>query len=1023
MEAWQNHADGEALLHLTLGRAHDDRQTSGLEAMALHIGAAVREGLVPAEEASRIYLTAWAFSHAFLKEPDLADWFLMRRESLLPGERFPSVARITARTLSAQVVAAASCLLAATQIEENLPNRAKYLLRLEFISTPSVAPSFSKIRDAIDSFDDQDSGARLALVLCELDRLLIQSDAHEKDTILALCDDLTAQVRDVRSRELLQFRKLYVQSESNPAEAFELLHDFDSTMTRSTVLEISEELIYLKSLAKRDVKTASKLALSRAHAHSDLRFAYAWAVRGLTMMRDADRSLETIEHEASLILKRCERLKRDAPMLFESLQDFAVGAALHSTTPENAIRMSPDAVSLEYDLLRTMFWLDDAEVPAPSGRALAIDPTLRAFFASRAAELPGLSLHHELFEDWGDSSKEFVLSQYVSYFALRSVESVWERGIAYLEDADEIEVENIWVLWAAARDLGFIEEFIDRLIPFKNKGTTTARLHCTAALAEALAAINDKRGVTEILTDFPDGQWADSIRRRADASGQAAAETDAWSVIVETRELVPDASDVSGAIESARQHIRAGQPRRAARGFFEASKLTDDREVQGRLMYMAARSIEEADAFSERAVELYRRALDFNPQLSRALSRLLALLARKEQWRQLIVTARDRGASQLGADSRFILEEAALQVASSDPNTAYDGWELALGRIAMSDGSPETLERFEKAGKAAFVADRLDDFDQLLQALIERFGDTAIGDSLARAERRFQEVQDSLEDPITAIVNSQYDSRVVRIAAKRLREEYSHVEVADQLNSLQPDTIDGREALVEEIIFLIDASDLSAAERIERIDALEATSKNPWLGIAKANAYGMLDQFDKAASVLETAARRVEHHVDRAEIYRQLGKLYEDQLMNSEVALENYLVSFICDSGNAATLQRLEDMYQSRARYGDLAGAYDVAISHIAERNPSELTEATLRAKRAQIFKNHAKDPKGLAEDIDWLRNRTAMPRKTLNLIIQHLAEDLGNDRISAWVSRLDVALDDSSSDDQVARWHKQAAS
>lgn len=1023
MEAWQSHADGEALLHLTLGRAYEDRQTSGLEAMALHIGAAVREGLVTAPEASRIYLTAWAFSHAFLKAPDLADWFLMRRESLLPGERFPSVARITERTLSAQIVAAASCLLASAQIEENRPLIAKFLLRLEFISTPSVAPSFSKIRDAIDSFDDQDTGAKLSLLLCELDRLIAHSDAQDRTTILALCDDLVAQVRDARSRELVQFRKLYVQAQSSPADAYELLNDFDSKMTRSTVAELSEEYIYLKSLASGDVKTASKLAIARAHTHSDLRFAYAWAVRGLTMMRDSNRSLETIEHEANQILTRCERLKREAPMLFESLQDFAVGAALHSTTPENAVRVSTEVISPEYDLLRTMFWLDDAEVSLPSGRALAIEPALRAFFASRAAELPGLSVHHGLFEDWGSSPQEFTLSQYVSYFTLRSTESVWERGVAYLDDADELEAENIWVLWAAARELGMLDEFIDRLIPFKNKGTTTARLHCTAALGEALAAINDRRGVDEVLANFPDTQWANAIRQRADVSGQAAAETDAWTVIVETRELVQDASDVRGAIESARQHIRSGQPRKAARGFFEASKLTDDREVQGRLMYMAARSIEEADAFSERAVELYRRALDFNPQLARALSRLLALLARKERWHQLIVAARDRGSSQLGADSRFILEEAAMQVASSDPNTAYDGWQLALGHIAMSDESSETLERFDKAGRAAFAADRLDDFDELLHGLMERFGDTAIGHSLVRAERRFQTVQDSLDDPIKAIINANYDSRVIRIAAKRLLEEHTHVEVADQLNLLQPETANGREALVEEIIFQIDASDLSASERIERIEALEPTSKNPWLGIAKANAYGMLDKFDMAANVLETAARRVEHHVDRAEIYRQLGRLYEDQLMNSEVALENYLVSFICDSGNAATLKLLEDMYQSRERYGDLAGAYDVAIAHIEERNPSELTESTLRAKRAAITKQHTDNVKGVAEDVDWLRNRSSLPRETLNIVIEHLADDLGDGRISAWIARLDVALDASTHDDAVSRWHERAVS
>ena len=115
------------------------------------------------------------------------------------------------------------------------------------------------------------------------------------------------------------------------------------------------------------------------------------------------------------------------------------------------------------------------------------------------------------------------------------------------------------------------------------------------------------------------------------------------------------------AIEAARQQIRSGQPRRAARGFFEASKLTDDREVQGRLMYMAARSIEEADAFSERAIDLYQRALDFNPALARALYQAPPLLLLDD-----VLSAVDQGTeTRLVAAIRGLRE----QDAGSTPTT------------------------------------------------------------------------------------------------------------------------------------------------------------------------------------------------------------------------------------------------------------------------------------------------------------------------------------------------------------------
>lgn len=1020
VDAWRSGADAEALLHLTLAQAYDQRTADGMAAMARQVAAGVRDGVVDPDDAADVYVVAWAACHAFLGDPNLADWFLLRRESLYPGSRFPSVARTSETSHGAQIIAAATCLLAASQIEEDAASRARHLLRLEIISPPAVAPKFSHIRTALKTLGDGADDAGLSLALCELDRLIVANDPAEHAETLRLCDELYAAARDERSRAALRFRKIYLTAQDDIGAALSLSDEFSDSAGRHGQSEATQEFLYLQALVQPDLETAASIALARAKSHHDLRFVAAWAIRGLTQLRDADRSLEDVAHHGRIVLDRCRALRRDAPVVYEILEDFTVGATLHSSQPEQALSFVSSMDSREFQLLRTMFWLDNADLSLDQFSDLALSPTLRAFFASRAAENPGIDIRHPLFEKFGDSPHEFTLSQYVSFFVGQDTKAVWERAKARFEHDATIQAEDLWVAWAAARALSQLDAFVDQLIPMQRKVTATALTHCRAALAESLSELGERADAERILEGFPDAAWAEAIRRRAEKAEKNTSETGSWTICDDAHAMTPEASDVRTAIEAARQVLRRGRPRSAARGFFEASKLTDDRELRGKLLFMAARAIEEADAFSLRAIDLYRRSLEFSPQQARALSRLLALLARREQWHDLVATAQQRDAeTRLSADTRWILEEAAIQLASSDPAASYAAWTLVLERIAISDGFAETLRRFERAGQAALAADKLDDFEALLERLHARFEDTAISSAFGLARHQFRKVVESLGDPLQAIERSGFDPRVIRIATRRLLEQRSHVEIIDALVRLSEKSPEAREALLEEIIVLIDSSELSPDERIERLAELEAASNNPWLGIAKANAYGMNGDYEAAAATLEAAARSVEDHIDRAEIYRQLGRLYEEELENTEVALENYLVSFICDSGNPSTLALLESMYTSRQRHADLVGAYDVAIAHIEERNPSELDEATLRAKRAAILKNTLDELNGFTADRDWLLSRSNMPRSALNVILEELRDEFDDDKLAAWVGRLDVEFDltDDIEPDAVIRW------
>jgi tetratricopeptide (TPR) repeat protein len=1022
IDAWQTHAEPAALLHYALTTTYDERRRSSLESMTFKLGAAVREGVVDTDAAAEAYTTAWAAAHAFVGDSELAEWLLMKRESLKPGERFPCLAATTETTQKSQLAATSACLLGTAKAEEDTAARTRWLLRLETLSAPSTTPGFDGILELLDSDTPFEPGAAIALHLCEIERILVTTDESVLRQLLRLLENLSDHVRDYRSRELLELRKIHVQSHVSREHALATLDELSQKNPRASLIEAAREILYLRSLEARDASVVAELALQRAREQSDVRFIAAWALRALTALRDSGADVETVTEHATALLERCSRLQRESPELYQTLQDFAVGATLGCGQREDAAALAAGEETAEYDTLQTLFWLEEAEIPWPAERELHVPLELRAFLASRAVRLPGLSLHTALFESWGDTDQGHVLAQYVRFFIFEEPEKVWASGLKRLKRTQEISTEEIWVLWAAARQLGVMGDFIDKMIPFQNSGTADSRLHCRAALADGFVELGNIEQAEQVLSEFADHEWADAIRQRFETRDEAEGEASDWAVMHEAREMMPDDGNMRDVVEASHQAIRQGQPRTAAKGFFEASRLASDAAVRGRMLFMSARSIEEADAFSARAIELYERALAADPQQSRALSRLLAIHGRREDWAVLIRKAKAEQKTPLRPDTRYLLEEAALQLEPTDPSLAYDGWQLALERVSMNDSLDDTLQRFERASQCALAADRIEDFDALIAGLRDRFDGTAFDNALFLAEQQHKKVRESLTDPTSAIFSSNFDPRVIRIASKRLLENMSHADVAERLQGLQPDGEASREALVEEIIFLIDASTLTPRERIERIESLEQESQNPWLGIAKANAFGELGDYEKAAEVLESSARRVESHLDRAEIYRQLGKLYEDQLINSEVALENYLVSFICDSGNGDTLALLEEMYSSRERFDDLVGAYDVAISHIAERNPSDLDESLLRAKRVHVLGNRLNNRKAAKEDVEWLIGRSSVPRETVNFILENLP-DLFPDRIiGAWISRLDIELDELSNrePDRVANWYAQ---
>lgn len=139
-----------------------------------------------------------------------------------------------------------------------------------------------------------------------------------------------------------------------------------------------------------------------------------------------------------------------------------------------------------------------------------------------------------------------------------------------------------------------------------------------------------------------------------------------------------------------------------------------------------------------------------------------------------------------------------------------------------------------------------------------------------------------------------------------------------------------------------------AARLLERATRVAPTATHRWL--AASRFHQRRERWDQAVAALEEAARTEQSVEARAAHYRALGVLYEDELGAVQPALENYMVSFLCWSGSAETLGRLERLYTQLGRSKDLASAYEIAESYaIREPARSELEASEIAARRRAV--------------------------------------------------------------------------
>ncbi|MCB9520482.1 MAG: hypothetical protein H6699_06365 [Myxococcales bacterium] len=145
------------------------------------------------------------------------------------------------------------------------------------------------------------------------------------------------------------------------------------------------------------------------------------------------------------------------------------------------------------------------------------------------------------------------------------------------------------------------------------------------------------------------------------------------------------------------------------------------------------------------------------------------------------------------------------------------------------------------------------------------------------------------------------------------------------------------------------ASDNDAAVAfLTSVAEARASDTAPW--VALGDLFERLGRWDAAATALEDAARTASDASVRAALYRRVGDIYLDHRQLRLPALENYLISFMCDRGAAAVLERLDALYRALDRPKDLLGAYTIA-ARFADASPelADLPADELLRRRAEI--------------------------------------------------------------------------
>ncbi|MDX2051129.1 MAG: tetratricopeptide repeat protein [Polyangiaceae bacterium] len=390
---------------------------------------------------------------------------------------------------------------------------------------------------------------------------------------------------------------------------------------------------------------------------------------------------------------------------------------------------------------------------------------------------------------------------------------------------------------------------------------------------------------------------------------------------------------------------------------------------------------------TENAIQRYRQVLELEPENQSAVRALDRLFTQTERWQELSeILARE---AEIGQSPDEILEfkyrlGQTLQLRLGDLDRAIQSYQEVLSAApehAPTLGALEAL--FESGVKQLEVGAILEplyqaanEWEKLIrvrEAELLHIQDPEA--RLATYHRMAEDAEERLMDPVLAfniharaLKESPLDERSgeesERLAAlldggwEQLANTYADVLATEGLAAEVQSRVGTRLARV----FEEELADIAKAEETYRYVVTVAPG-DPDALLNLDRIYSSLEQWPELAGVLEQRALGAADTLDKVELCRRLGEVYEERLGRLEDAIRAYRMIFDgIDKTNEDATRALGRIYEQTGAWSDLNRVYQRELENAV----GDVQEAEIRAKMAGLASERLGDIAGAIEG--WKR-------------------------------------------------------
>ena len=774
----------------------------------------------------------------------------------------------------------------------------------------------------------------------------------------------------------------------------------------------SEELIeracrYVQAMQDENYEDAALIATDHGNTTTDTALAVAWHTRALMLQRRACAERDVLKRTIHALNDAVTDHTPFVPAVAALANDVLLAIMLREGDFEEVKTFLHSSFQQD-KVTRLRVLMCGSETPLDqlrcAVRSSCDNSTLISVLAIRAEPAEEASrLLEEAIKNRSSNTRQVLreLKLYLDLFRCYRFEQVLHDASVLLVEPNS-PIIALWAAWIAANHLDRLQEFIPKWQRMLRRVSGELKLHFYAAIAESFVALKMPEHAEPFLEALPDELWREAIRGRLRQLQPEATATGSWAVVSTVTKALINEPRLLKQMHLGRVRLKAHQWGEAAAAFGELGQLVKRKEDRYRLFIVAGRSSELDPDMPNAAEGFYQRAIEQDHTKSEAWDRLLTLLVRKRDLKKVAILCKDsRG--QIGKlQTMHLLLKAAKTMSSISATQAFDIYRFLLLSMPLTQTKIDTSMFFEGAFSTADKSKRLEELHALFQRLILKHANSAL---LPRLDEWTLIVRERLgfETDLLSLMETARDHGCKIEQLERIEQSYLRRQgISAFLYAMDDLAATAADSLTHNRIFWFasqaaDRADdpLSAVRLCHKIIKRSPRFYKAHLRLAEH--FQTQKKWRKTVSHFEAAARLIRNTALRADVYYMLGDIYTSELKEPALALESFLVSFICDSGRAETLERLEMLYTEMGRYRDLAGSYEIALQHaIQQPEKSTLNLQELYIEKARIELQNLRNPQRAAETLYQAITLNPEEENYLHLLINGIGDAGGKTLIKS---------------------------